>query len=107
MPTRNLNSKITIWTTTVSAYDGFTFGSPVLANARWQDANVVFRTAEGEEETSAAIIYTDVDIPIGDYIADGSFLGVTDPTTINAYRVRQFNKSTDLRNVLTVRKVFV
>ncbi len=104
---RNLKGKITRWTTTKSAYSGFTFGVPELINARWEDSNVVFRSATGEEETSAAVVYTDQDLVIGDYIADGEFLDVADPTTIGAFRVRQFGRTTDLRNVTTIRKAFV
>ena len=104
---RNLKGEITRWPTTESAYSGFTFGAPELIKARWEESNVVFRSAEGEEETSAAIVYTDKDVPIGDYIADGDFLAVADPTTIPAHRVRQFNRVTDLRNVTTIRKAFV
>ena len=95
---RELHQKITNWTVTD--------GTPTVIDGRWEAKSVMFRSAKGEEETSDAIIYLASDVEVGSYLFEGETT-VADPTTINAFRVRQFNKIADLRNVRYQRKAFV
>ena len=103
---RELHQKITNWTVTEDGYGGFTYGTPSTIDGRWEGKNIVFRSAKGEEETSDAVVYLSTDVEVGSYLFEGATV-VADPTTINAFRVRQFNKIADLRNVRYQRKAFV
>ncbi len=106
---RHLKEDITHWPVTGSnGYGGFTFGTPVKLKARWEDKSVLFRTLENEEEVSNAIVYLAVDIDVGDYFGRGDLTATADPTTLdNAFRSRNFHRSTDLRALQALRKVFL
>ena len=112
-PTRNMHHDVTHWPITgTNGYGGFTFGTPVLVVCRWQDVAELFRDANNEEVISDAIVYMPVDVDIGDFLAQGDHTSptVTDPTTLTsprAYRVRQRHRTTDLRNLVALRKVFL
>lgn len=105
---RNLRQDVTRWPTSVSSYDGFSFQAPLLQKGRWEDQAIQFRTPGGEELTSRAIVYLSCDVEIGDYVALGDYTDTQDPTTIKgAFRVQQFNKIPDLRNVEMERRAYL
>jgi hypothetical protein len=105
---RNLRHKVTWWPTSQAAYGGFSFGMPELLRGRWEENAQQFRTPEGEEVVSSAIAYLSADVSIGDYIMLGDFTDHSDPTALQgAYRVRQFSKVTNLRNISVIRKAFL
>lgn len=109
MESRNLHHSITHWPNAGSdGYGGFTWGTPVLLSARWEEVSVNFKTPNGEEKVSNSIAYTLVNITVGDYLAEGDLTATTDPTTIsNTWEVKQFTRNTDLRNLSTQRKSFM
>lgn len=106
---RNLREKATIWeVTNESVYDGISFSAPTIIRCRWEDRTVLFRLLTGEEVASRSIVYVDRDVDIGTYIARGEFDGVSDPTTLpEAFRVRNTEKLTNLRNTEMERKLFL
>jgi len=108
---RNLNQDATHWPVTGSdGYGGFTYGAPVRHDCRWQDKNELFLTPDNEEVVSAAIVYLNTDIAVGDFLAEGDYATepVVDPGTIStAKRVRNFGKSTDLRALVALRKAWL
>jgi hypothetical protein len=106
---RHLRQDVTHWPVTGSdGYGGFTYGTPVLLKGRWEDKAVLFLTLENEEVVSNAIVYLDTDIAVGDWFGLGDLTATNDPSTIiGTYRSRQYHKSTDLRALQALRKVFL
>jgi len=105
------NHNITYWAVTGSnGFGGFTFATPVLLKGRWEDRVEQFRNPRDEEEVSQSIAYLDVDVDIGDYLAEGDFVTTptSDPTTLDgASRVRQRLRTTSLRSLEALRKVYL
>lgn len=110
---RNMHHDITHWPVTGSdGFGGFVFGSPVLYKGRWEDKVEIFLDTNGEEVVSQAIVYMADDTDVGDWIVLGDqvTIPIADPTTLEdppAFRIRQRNRTTDLRNMSALRKVFL
>ncbi len=107
---RNLREDVTHWPVTgTDGYGGFTYGSPVLEKGRWQDKNELFVTPDNEEVMSTAIVYLNTDISPGDYLAQGDHatVPISNPTTVNGHRIRNYGKSTDLRALVALRKAWL
>ncbi len=106
---RQLNEDVTHWPVTGSnGYGGFTFGTPIKLKGRWEDKAVIFRTLENEEVVSNAIVYLATDIDVGDYFGRGDLTATLDPTTLDdAFRSRNYHRSTNLRALEALRKVFL
>lgn len=108
-----LKDDVTYWPVTGSnGFGGFTFGPPVLMKGRWEEKQELFLTPSGEEVLSQGIVYTDIDMPIGDYCMLGDLTGAVDPTLLSpsdgrAHRIRQRNRTTDLRGMTVLYKVFL
>lgn len=109
MISRMLKEDVTRWPNTGSnGYGGFTFGTPIILKGRWEDKAELFRTLENEEEVSSAIVFLESDIVVGDYFARGDETATSDPTTLStAFRSRNYHRTTDLRNLNALRKVFL
>ncbi len=103
---------ITHWPVTgTDGYGGFTFDTGVEVKGRWEDKGELFLDEDNEEQISNAIVYLEIDVAIGDFLAQGLHNAVADPTTLTgdnrSYRARMRNKTTDLRNLVSLRKVFL
>lgn len=107
--TRNLREDVTHWPVTgTDGYGGFTYGTAVKVKGRWEERTELFRTIENEEEASSAVVYLGVDVDVGDYLGLGDLTATNDPTTLSdTFRVRQQHRTTDLRNLISLRKVFL
>lgn len=97
---------ITLWKKSgLNGYGKPTFSSPVRINGRWQDQQIIHRSAIGAKEIIfASLLYTDTQLSVGDWVADGSFVGA-DPLLIStAKEVKIVSKSTDIagRNALYI-----
>jgi hypothetical protein len=103
---RNLTHSITRWTVSESLYDGFDYGPPQLIKGRWQERSVMFRSPDGEELVSQAIVYLAEDVNIGDFLALGDYSTSASPPS-GAARVRQFNRISNLRDSTIERKAFL
>ena len=106
---RNLRQEVTRWPTSTTRFDGFTFSPPELQNGRWEEIGELFRSPSGEELVSRAVVYLTDDVNIGDFVALGDYTEVSNPTTLVglAFRVRQFSKVPNIRNVEMERKAFL
>jgi hypothetical protein len=109
---RNLNDDVTHWPVTGSdGFGGFLYGAPVLLKGRWEEKTELFLNANNEEEASQAIIYLNDDVDVGDWLGYGDFVTgtpVTNPSSLDeAHRIRQRNRSTDLRSLVALRKVYL
>lgn len=108
LATRNLRQTLTHWGVTPDGFGGFTYSAPTTYACRWEDKNVLFTDEHGEEVVSSAVVLLATDLPVGDYVALGDQTATADPTDLTgAHRIRQGNKVTDLRNTLSLRKVFL
>ena len=105
----NLNQDVTHWPVTGNdGYGGFTFGTPVKLDGRWEEKAELFITPDNEEVHSKVVAYLDTDIANGDYLAEGDQTATADPGTLNdAFRVRNYGKVTDLRNLNSLRKAWL
>jgi hypothetical protein len=106
---RNLNQDVTHWVHTGSdGYGGFTFSSPALLKARWEDKAELFRNEYNEEQVSHAVVYTLIDVNSGDFLGLGDFTQNANPIGVDqVHRVAQKMRTTDLRNLRSVRKVYL
>lgn len=109
MAARHLLQTATHWALTGRGeFSGFTYATPVTLSCRWEDKQELFRSAQGEELTSKAIVYVATDVIEGDYLIEGDYTDVSDPATLSeAFRVMGFSKIPDLRNIQMVRKAFL
>ncbi len=108
--TKNLRQDVTHWPITGSdGYGGFTYGTPVRLDGRWEEKQELFLNADLEEVLSNAICYLNIDISPGDYLALGDFATtpIADPTTISGFRIRNYSKVTDLRALNALRKAWL
>lgn len=109
--TKNFHHDVTHWVVTGSnGFGGFTFGTPTLLRGRWEDKVEQFRNPRDEEEVSQSVVYLDTDVDIGDYLAQGDYATTptADPTTLDgASRVRQRFRTTNLRDLVALRKVYL
>jgi hypothetical protein len=106
---RYMHDDVTHWANAGSdGFGGFTFGTPVTFKGRWEDKNILFLTASGEEETSNAIVYVPQAVDIGDYLGFGDLTADADPTAVDGpQRVRGYNRSTDLRGLNQIMKAIL
>lgn len=107
---RNLREDVTHWPVTSSdGYGGFLYDTPILLKGRWEDKNELFLTPDNEEVMSSAVVYLNTDVDPGDYLAQGDHatVPIANPTTVSAKRIRNYGKSTDLRALVALRKVWL
>ncbi|KKM27946.1 hypothetical protein LCGC14_1569620 [marine sediment metagenome] len=106
---RNMHDNVTHWPNAGSdGFGGFTYGAPVTFKGRWEDKNVLFLTLAGEEETSNAVVYVPQAVAIGDYLGQGDLTADADPTAIDGpFRIRGYNRSTDLRGLNQIMKAIL
>ncbi len=107
--TRHLREDVTHWPVTGSdGYGGFTYGAAVKFKGRWEDKAELFITNDREEKVSRAIVYTAVAVDEGDYLGRGDLTATNDPSTLaDTFRVRLPQRTTDLRNLLSIHKAFL
>jgi hypothetical protein len=109
---RNLKQDVTHWPVTgTDGYGGFTFGAPVLLKGRWEDKQELFINQDSETVLSQAIAYFNTDLESGDYLALGDFaeidVPILDPSALDAFRIRNYSKVTDLGALVALRKVWL
>lgn len=92
-------NSITWWPVTRDVTGGPSFGSPTTLNANWQDRQIVYRNAKGDDAVSRATVFLTQDVDVGDYLYNG-ISTASDPSVLaGAYPVRQFSKIPDLRSL--------
>jgi hypothetical protein len=107
-----MKDTVTHWSVTgTDGFGGFTFAAPTLLSGRWEEKAELFKDLDNEEHVSKAIVYVSEAVEIGDYLALGDHVTVpvADPTslTLGSFRIMQRNRSTDLRALKSIRKVFL
>lgn len=111
---RNMHQVATYWAPGVNNGFGkldFAGIIPVLINCRWQDDAVLFRNAQGQEETSSAIVYPDRELMIEGYLARGDHTETGTPTgplgVAGAHEIRQVGQSPSLTADEVLYKVYL
>ena len=106
-PKRLFPQKVTWWIRTGSdQYGASIFGTPKVIGARWEDKNMQYNDRQGNTATSSAIVYVDRDVEVGDYLMLGESES-NDPLLVDAYEIKKYNKSPDIRNLTNSRKVIL
>ena len=108
----NLHDDVTHWPVTGSdGFGGFLYGAPILLKGRWEKKTEMFLDINMEEKASQAIIYLNADVDVGDWLGYGDFVTgtpITNPSSLDeAHRIRQRNRSTNLRSLIALRKVYL
>ena len=82
--------------------------APILIKGHWEDRNEEVHTIGGNTIVSRAVAYVDRDLGINGYLAQGDKTDVAEPTQIpDAWEIKAFNDSPDLRSCTTVRKAIM
>lgn len=107
--TRHMKEDVTHWPVTgTDGFGGFTYGTPILLKGRWEEKATLFLTNDNEERVSSAIVYLSEGVEAGDYLGYGDSEAVADPTTLtSAHRIMQRFRTTDLRALTQLWKVFL
>lgn len=104
---RNLTQAVTHWVATPGNLGALTFAAPVALLGHWEQKSVLFRSVEGVEETSEAVVTLNADVAVQDYIFDGTSVNADPIAVVGARQVRQFFKTPDLRNLSHERVAFL
>lgn len=102
---RNMNQAATYWAP--GANDGFggvAAGAAVAILCRWQDKADLFRSPEGQELVSNAVVYVDRELAVKGKLALGTHVG-TPPAS--AKEIRQTGSSPSLNAGETLLKVWL
>lgn len=103
---RHMEQSATYWAPVANdGFGGKAYSAPVVIRCRWQDTNVLFRDAQGQQLTSDAIVYPDRALEITGKLALGEFI---DPDPVaSAREIRQRQISPSLSNDEELHKVFL
>ena len=98
----------TYWSTPVSdGYGGYTYLIPVPLSVRWEEKQEEFTDPEGKLNLSRAVVYVPVDVSVGGYLLLGDSIETVPGDEHEAYIIKQFVKTPDLRNLFNERRAFL
>lgn len=99
--TENMNQAATYWAPGVNdGFGGFTsYGAATAILCRWQNAQKLFRDAQGREALSEAIVYVDRELENGGKLKLGTVTG-TPPADAIEIRAKGSSPSLDATRVL-------
>lgn len=98
---------ITHWSTAANGFGGFTFGAPNVINGRWEQRSELFRTPQGEEKVSEAVVFVEEDLEEGDYLYLGESSEVDPTSLVGAFRIQRFVRIPGLRRLRVQRKALL
>lgn len=99
--------KITYWTrASEDGFGNYTFSSPQLLWARWEDRVEIFTDLSGTERRSKAIVFTDQPLITYGYLFKGES-NASDPTTVDAWIIQRFDEVPDLRGLNVCYRAFL
>jgi len=107
--TRRMNQEATYWgRPTDDGLGGKTFPNPRIVRCRWQQQAELFRDNEGNEVSSAAVVYVAEPLKTEGWLALGDYTGEPDPRNVSeAYEVRQTGDAPNLRQTEELNKVWL
>lgn len=108
LESRNMRQVATYWPRTgQNAANEPTFGAPVEVRTRWEEKAVLFKTPDGRELTSQAVIYCSTLVELEGWLVLGASVA-TDPRQVTgAMEIQQTNYSPNLAQTRQLQKVFV
>jgi hypothetical protein len=86
-------------------FGGKTYSAPVVILCRWQNVSQLFRSVEGQEVVSEAVVYPDRELSISGKLVLGEDLSAIPPN--EAKEIRQVSSSPDLSETEVLHKVFL
>lgn len=106
--TRNMREDATYWAPLPpDRYGKMTFAAPVAVKVRWERKAVVFRSNEGVELTSVAVVYVDRPVQAQGQLLLGTSAAADPKSIANAFEIRQVAESPDLTQSRQLTKVFL
>lgn len=109
-----LNQKLVYWPYVKKSATGApVVGDAVELSCRWEDRQILFRTAQGQESMSNAVIWVDQDLTLEGYLYLGLLTDLDsttegDPTELdNAYEIRAYTKIPNVKGTDYERKAIV
>lgn len=87
------------------------YGDPVEIDCRWVDVNEEFVGPTGDRLSTQSIVYTDRDVGLRGVLMLGELTDITDAdnpkNNLNAWEIRRFDKTPNLRNTEVLRKAYL
>ena len=109
---RDFPHKITWWSSIPGDYGGYTWGSPITLDGRWEDRSETFKHPSGNDVVSNSIVYL-ADASAGMLVAPGDYLfhgtnATSDPTLVpKTMPVQRIDRTPDLRGLTTEIKAYL
>lgn len=89
---------ITYWPKTgEDRFGDDSFSTPVTMLAHWEDRNENVRLPTGEEVVSRSIVYTELEVAMGGYLAKGDHTGQADPVAVGGKEIMTVAQIPSLR----------
>jgi len=109
--TRLLKQKCVLWTHITYGINGMPiYSSPVEIKCRWEDSYVEYLDKQNQVCLSAAVVYLDRDVKVGDVLMLGSISENLESDPLmneGAAEIKQFNKIPDLKNRKCLRVAYL
>lgn len=87
---------------------GVSYAAPVQIRCRWQNKNDLFRSVDGQERVSSAVVYPDRALKVQGFLLLGTSVTDSDPRRIaDAFEIKQVATSPDLDLVDELNKVWL
>lgn len=85
-----------------------TYSQPILVNCRWEDANELFQSKQGEERTSKAKVFCASELDIDGWLAPGDQTNKSDPLTADkGWEIQGLSTFPNLRNLQQLTVAFL
>lgn len=98
----------TYWASPVDdGYGGYSYTAPVALAVRWEEKQEEFTDPQGKINISQAVVYIKGDVTVGGYLLLGSSVAGNPSAEHEAYLIKQFAKTPDLRNLFNERRAFL
>ena len=105
---RKMRKQKAVWWARLTPPDQFgrySFAAPVEIDCRWDDSGTEFRNGEGQTEMSAATVYPDREMTIGDKLKKGEMESDTpdDPRSLRtAFEIKRFDQTPNFKATETL-----
>lgn len=106
--TGNLKQTATYWApTTLNSFGKPTFVAPVTISCRWEDKEVKFYDAQGDERVSKSIVYLASDVLNTGYLYLGTSTESSPHGVVGTLEIKGFKKTPNIKGTLFERKAFL
>lgn len=103
-----LKQEITYWAkATLNDHNEPTFGTPTLLRGRWEDRSNLIRLPSGQEIMSKSIVWTESEVEIGGYLAQGDLTSESNPIAAAGVEIKDVAQVPSLRTNQTEYRAFM